>query len=139
MEYDLVKIAKQTPYPLDAFFFVQRGLDFTVRKIHGEPDPQATSGSRHISGQALCQGLREYALTQYGLLAKTVLKQWHIRGTEDFGQIVFAMVNAGLMQKTPEDSIDDFRCVFDFETAFTATLELSHASKKEKAKHAKES
>jgi uncharacterized repeat protein (TIGR04138 family) len=121
---DLIVVARATKYPLDAFDFVSRGLDFTVRRTHGEsksPEP----GTRHVSGRDLCHGLRDYAVEQYGLLARTVLRRWHIRDCEDFGHIVFAMVEAGLMHKTPDDSIRDFRDVFDFETAFRASLELS--------------
>ena len=125
MEIDLAGVAKTTKYPLDAFLFVQRGLDFTVRRTHGDPQPQQEPAERHISGQILCAGLRDYAIAQYGLLARTVLRQWHIQGTEDFGHIVFAMIEAGLMQKTPEDSLRDFASVYDFNEAFTAELQFT--------------
>ncbi len=131
MEIDLMTLAKQTAYPPEAFLFVQRGLEFTVRRVHGEKamQPQQTkvedTPSRHVSGQLLCQGLRDYALQQYGLLARTVLKQWHINSTEDFGKIVFAMVESGLMQKTDQDTVHDFVDVFDFNQAFAAELELT--------------
>ncbi len=130
MEIDLLTLAKQTAYPPEAFLFVQRGLEFTVRRVHGEKavQPQAkeeNAPSRHVSGQMLCQGLRDYALQQYGLLARTVLKQWHINSTEDFGKIVFAMVESGLMQKTDDDTVHDFVDVFDFNQAFAAELELT--------------
>jgi uncharacterized repeat protein (TIGR04138 family) len=103
-------------YPIDAFCFVQHGLEFTVRKLHGEePDPKA---SRHVSGQQLCEGLREFALNNWGLLAGTVLRRWNVTSTYDFGRIVYAMVNNGFMQKTDDDSIEDFRGVYDFRKAF---------------------
>lgn len=130
MEIDLLTLAKQSGYPAEAFLFVQRGLEYTVRRVHGErpaqPSEREKSPSRHVTGQMLCQGLRDYALQQYGLLARTVLKQWHIHSTEDFGKIVFAMVESGLMQKTPEDTVQDFVDVFDFNQAFAAELELSN-------------
>src|SRR5689334_20631101 len=76
-------------YPVDAFEFVQRGLHYTVKKIHGEMrDPEK---SRHVSGQDLCEGLREFALTEWGMLARTVLRRWNINSTMDFGRIVFAL------------------------------------------------
>jgi uncharacterized repeat protein (TIGR04138 family) len=74
--------------------------------------------NRHVGGQELCWGLRDYALEKWGLMARAVLKHWGIRSTLDFGQIVFAMVASGFMQKQPGDSIDDFRDVFDFREAF---------------------
>jgi len=105
-------------YPLEAYEFVQRGLSHTVTQIHGKRrDPDI---SMHVTGQQLCEGLRDFALSQWGLLARAVLARWNITSTWDFGRIVFAMVDNGLMQKTDEDTIDDFRNVFDFKTAFDA-------------------
>lgn len=113
-------------YPIEAFVFVQQGLSYTVAKIHGEAgDPNI---SRHISGQDLCHGLREFALSQWGLLARTVLRRWNITSTYDFGRIVFALVEAGRMQKTDEDSIEDFRGVYDFNTAFESGYRIENPS-----------
>ena len=102
-------------YPPEAYAFIQQGLSFTVQKLHGKvKDPKA---SRHVTGPDLCEGLRELALTQWGRLARTVLRRWNVTSTLDFGRIVFAMVDAGLMQKTDDDSLEDFRNVFDFRIA----------------------
>ena len=105
-------------YPVAAYQFVQEGLGYTVQKIHG-PKAQPDA-SRHVSGRQLCQGLREFALKRWGMLARTVLRRWNITSTLDFGQIVFAMIAVGHMQKTEEDTLDDFRDVFDFRSAFEA-------------------
>ena len=125
MSRELEQAVKLTHYPVDAFAFVQRGLDFTVRREYGdiedaieldlEDDDQP---SRHVTGRMLCEGLRDYAIQQYGLLAGTVLRRWHITRCEDFGHIVFAMVESGMMHKTDDDSIDDFTNVFSFRDAF---------------------
>ena len=105
-------------YPIEAYEFIQHGLQYTVNKVHGKvKDPEA---SRHVAGRDLCEGLREYALMKWGLMARTVLARWNIRKTYDFGRIVFALVDNGWMQKTDDDSIDDFRNVFEFATAFEA-------------------
>ena len=102
-------------YPPEAYAFIQQGLSFTVQKLHGKvKDPKA---NRHVSGPDLCEGLRELALNQWGRLARTVLKRWNITTTLDFGRIVFAMVEAGLMQKTDDDTLEDVRNVFDFRAA----------------------
>lgn len=127
---DLAQVAATTRYPLAAFLFVQRGLDFTVRREHGELDDEATleqamHKSRHISGETLCYGLRDYALQEYGLLARGVLRHWNVLTCEDFGAIVFAMVDAGLMAKTDDDSLDDFFGVFTFGDAFGLAVDLS--------------
>jgi len=131
---ELNEVAAKTRYPLDAFLFVQRGLDFTVRRMHGEMDPleedpddfvDEYETSRHVSGQDLCRGLRDFAIREYGMLARTVLRRWNITSCRDFGEIVFAMVEGGLMRKTDNDSIRDFHGVFDFSTAFAPDLMLS--------------
>ena len=103
-------------YPPEAYDFVQQGLSFTVQLVHGAgAKPRA---SRHVTGQDLCEGIRQFALNQYGMLASTVLRHWNITTTLDFGRIVFALIEAGQMQKTDDDTVDDFRNVYDFKTAF---------------------
>lgn len=86
-------------------------LHFTMRKI---------KPPRHVSGQELCEGIRKYAIDQFGPLARTVLEHWGIDATVDFGQIVFALVSIGLMRKTDEDSLEDFKAVYEFKDAFAS-------------------
>ena len=76
----------------------------------------------------MCDGLREFALSQWGLLARTVLRRWGISSTLDFGRIVFSLIEAGQMQKTPDDSVEDFRNVYDFRTAFESGYRIQLAS-----------
>jgi len=107
------------PFPPEAFQFVREGLAHTVETTHGShASGPLDDESRHVSGQQLCLGIRDYAIDQFGDLAGTVLRHWGIRKTEDFGKIVFAMVDAGLMRTTEDDSIEDFRDVYDFDEAF---------------------
>jgi uncharacterized repeat protein (TIGR04138 family) len=106
-------------YPIDAYEFVHRGLAHTVNQLHASASGEEPA-SRHVCGQQLCEGLRDYALSQWGLMARTVLRRWNITSTLDFGKIVFAMVDNGLMQKTEQDSLEDFRGVYDFAIAFEA-------------------
>lgn len=133
MPVELMEVAIKSRFPAEAFVFVQKGLDFTVKHLHGDlpdgeqPDPHAHP-ERHVTGHQLCEGLRDFAIDQYGLLARPVLKRWGIRRSEDFGEIVFAMVEAGLMFKTDSDTLDDFRGVFDFADAFTPPLTLAGAA-----------
>lgn len=107
-------------YPLEAFKFVREGLSYTADRVHEQhEDDDVAELDRHVTGQQLCLGLRDYAIWQYGLMAPAVLEHWNILRTDDFGRIVFAMIDAGLMSKTSDDSIDDFRAVFDFSEAFS--------------------
>lgn len=96
-------------YPEQAYEFVREGLDFTVRKL---------DKPRHVSGRELLEGIRDFALQEFGPMAKTILSDWGIKRTEDIGEIVFNMVESGLLGKTDEDSREDFKDGYDFETAF---------------------
>jgi uncharacterized repeat protein (TIGR04138 family) len=108
-------------YPREAYKFVQEGLAHTVGKIHAEtPEDE----SHHVTGQQLSEGLREYALLKWGMLARTVLRRWNITGTYDFGRIVFALVEHGHMAKTDEDTVEDFKNVYDFKNAFDADYKI---------------
>jgi uncharacterized repeat protein (TIGR04138 family) len=123
----LQQLAKDSgQYPPEAYEFIQRGLSYTVEKLHGsEADPHA---NRHVSGRQLSEGLREFALTQWGMLARTVLREWGIHSTLDFGRIVFSLIAAEQMQKTDDDTLEDFRNVFDFKHAFEAGYRIQITS-----------
>ena len=110
-------------YPPAAFGFMQEGLDYTVRKMHG-PHSRKSDQSRHVSGQDLCEGLRELALAKWGRMARTVFRRWNITSTADFGRIVFAMIERQQMQKTDEDTPEDFKDVYDFKTVFEARYRI---------------
>lgn len=108
-------------YPPVAFEFVERGLSHTVQAIRS---PTAADEERHVTGQELCRGLRDYAISQWGMLARTVLERWNITSTMDFGRIVYALIEGGLMQKRDEDSIEHFRNVYDFAQVFEADYKI---------------
>lgn len=110
-------------YPIEAYEFVQRGLAYTVGQIHSSN--RAAGGPRHVTGRQLCHGLRQYALEQWGMLARIVLRRWNITSTVDFGRIVFSLVEHRVMATTPDDSIDDFRGVYDFHSAFESAYRMA--------------
>ncbi len=109
-------------YPQSAYDFVRHGLMHTVKLVHGEQslhlDLPPEDESRHVNGQQLCFGLKDFAIERYGLLAQVVLGHMHIRRTEDFGRIIFAMVEGGLMRKTEHDNFEDFQGMYDFDEVF---------------------
>lgn len=73
---------------------------------------------RHVTGRELSIGLRDFAQSRYGLLAGAVLRRWGFSRTEDFGVVVYAMIERGEMKASAEDSPEDFRDVYDFDAAF---------------------
>ena len=100
-----------------AYDFVRLGLDHTVKELR-KKDSARAERSRHVSGPELLEGLRAYALEQYGPLAKTVLNAWGIRRCSDFGDIVFNLIEYNVFSKTEKDRREDFSEVFDFDEAF---------------------
>lgn len=115
-EVDLAQLhAAAGNYPKEAFLFVQQGLALTAMRVHGAPGAPAGG---HVSGQQLCLGLADVAIERFGLLAQPVLARWNIHRTEDFGKIVFGLIECGQMSKTPQDSPEDFRSVYEFDEAF---------------------
>ena len=100
-------------------------LGFSAKAVKG-PYEALPEEDRHITGQQLCLGLRELAIEKYGLLAPVVLEHWRVRRTFDFGRIVFAMIEAGLMTKTHRDSLEDFQGVYDFDEAFSREALVAH-------------
>lgn len=101
--------SKDLRYKADAYEFVMQALWFTQKKL---------KRPGHISGKELLEGIKEFALDQYGPMAKTVIHYWGINATEDFGEIVFNMVNSGLMRKNEQDSCDEFKNGYEFDKAF---------------------
>lgn len=109
--------AHDTRYAVQAFELVRGGLDHTVKK-HGRQSVEKRS--KHVSGGELCDGIREYALERYGVMAATLLPRWGIRQTDDFGAIVFLLVDARVLGKTEDDTPEQFAHQFSFHEAFKA-------------------
>ncbi len=106
--------AKDPRYHRDAYQFVREALDHTQKSIVRENKGKI----RHVTGQELLGGIREYALVQFGPMALMLFGEWGVRKCEDFGEIVFNMVEIGLLAKTDNDSRADFAGGYNFEEAF---------------------
>ncbi len=96
-------------YARDAYEFVREALEYTRIWMDRRG---------HVTGQELLEGIRKYALDQFGPMAKTVLNLWGINSCEDFGIIVFNLVDRNVLAKTSDDCLDDFRSGYDFDEAF---------------------
>lgn len=107
-------VASDPRYQRDAYVFLRDALDFTTKqqkKLKGV-------SVRHVSGPELLDGVRRYALKEFGPMVITVFDNWGVRSCEDIGNIVFNLIGAGVFGKTEEDSIEDFKNVYDFAEAF---------------------
>ena len=110
-------------YPPEAYEFLHEGLGRAVKDVHGEAaiETETEPGQTHVTGRQMCEGLRGLAVERWGMLATTVLSHWNIHGTIDFGNMVYLLIQHNFMRKTDDDSIEDFRKVFDFGEAFDRT------------------
>jgi uncharacterized repeat protein (TIGR04138 family) len=107
-------LARDMRFSRDAYVFVREALDFTQKLISRENQGRV----RHVTGQELLDGIRQLALKEFGPMAMTVLEEWGIKRCQDFGEIVFNMVEAGLLAKTEKDTLNDFQKGYDFTEAF---------------------
>lgn len=109
-------ILKDPRYKYAAYQFVMAAIGYTQKKLNK---------FRHVTGQDLLEGIREYALDEFGPLTYEVFKHWGVNSTVDIGNIVFNMVDFGLMGKTEEDSLDDFKESYDFKKVFVDDYKMT--------------
>lgn len=104
-------------YAKKAYDFVRQGLDHTVKELRKQ-DPKRAAKSFHVTGPELLEGMRSYALDQFGPLAKTVLNSWGLTRCRDFGAIVFNLIEYNVFSKTDNDRLEDFSDIYSFDDAF---------------------
>ncbi|MFI5336471.1 MAG: Minf_1886 family protein [Opitutales bacterium] len=100
-----------------AYVFVRHALDHTVKELK-KRQPDRALKSQHVTGPELLQGIRSYALDQYGPLTKTVLNTWGVSHCSEFGDIVFNLIEYNVFSKTENDRREDFADLYDFDEAF---------------------
>jgi uncharacterized repeat protein (TIGR04138 family) len=115
----ILAIVRRDPrFGPQAYYFIFDALDYTLTHL---------GNTRHVTGVELLRGIRGYAVEQFGFLARTVLAEWGLHQTEDFGDIVFNLVEAGLLSRSEHDTREDFRRVYDFDEAFERDFRKSLA------------
>lgn len=108
-----MELARREPrYSYEAYQFVCDAVNFTQERLgHTEPE----SDDAHVNGEELLRGACEFAVQEYGLMAPVVFKLWGIRTSDDFGEMVFRLIDAEKLSKSENDAPDDFRGLFDLE------------------------
>jgi uncharacterized repeat protein (TIGR04138 family) len=129
-------LAKDRRYKFDAYVFVFEALNY-AQKVLGFGAEQSAEeeglgakssdkrAERHLTGQQLCEAIRQFALEQYGYMAKCVLNSWGVHSTSDFGNIVFNLIEIKQMKKTRHDRREDFDSVFDFEEGLVQDFKIT--------------
>ena len=98
-----------TRYRPDSYEFVLEALSFTQKKCRR---------TKHVTGEELLHGIKDLLMERFGPMALAVLRYWRVYATEDFGNIVFNLVEKKVLSKTEEDDIQVFRNKYDFEEVF---------------------
>lgn len=127
-------LLQQDPrYPIEAYQFLRDALSYASEtlgygnrgRIEVDDPLEASPGKEnHLTGNELCEAIRQYAIDQYGLMAISVLSSWNIKATDDFGEIVYHMIEIGLMKKSDEDKKEHFHSVYDFQDVFVNQFEI---------------
>lgn len=105
---------KDPRFTRGAYEFLFEALDFTMRDLARE---NCAAAGRHVTARELLEGLRDYALQEFGPLAFLTLRRMGLTSCDDVGDIVFLLVGCGLLAKKPTDRRRDFSRVYDFEAA----------------------
>jgi uncharacterized repeat protein (TIGR04138 family) len=107
-------LQKDSRFDAEAYNFVYEALDYTLKHlVKNQRRP-----NQHVTGPELLEGIRQYGIEQFGCLAQTVLESWGVYETQDFGEIVFNLVEHDLMGKQDSDHREDFKSVYDFSEVF---------------------
>lgn len=102
-------ISRDKRYKTQAYSFVMAAVEHTINLLE-EP--------RHVTAGELLDGIRGSAMKQYGPMAKQVFNFWGVTETRDFGNIVYNLIDEGLLSKNDEDSLEDFASIYDFTKVF---------------------
>ena len=109
-------------YPRAAYEMMPVILDYTVRKHNARQRSgdasELEAEDRHVTGQQLAEGFRDYLLDEYGPFAEDIVNDLNLHATIDIGHLLFNLISVGCFGKTPEDRLEDFDQVYDFEEAF---------------------
>jgi uncharacterized repeat protein (TIGR04138 family) len=112
-------IEKDPRYAKEAYLFLKEALEFTIKqKRRGKSE----AGS-HVDAGELMDGFRQLALKEFGPMVMTVLEYWGLALSDDVGQMVFNLIDAGVFGKTESDSVEDFHGALDFHAAFVEPFE----------------
>jgi uncharacterized repeat protein (TIGR04138 family) len=124
-------LAADKRYDAEAYNFVYEALDWTLKNV-----ASGRRSNQHVTGQELLEGIRQLAIEQFGCLSQAVFESWGIHATNDFGEIVFNLVEYDLMGKQESDSKGDFDRVYDFEEAFDVAPVFCYAPERDEWKTA---
>jgi uncharacterized repeat protein (TIGR04138 family) len=119
-------IREDARYSYEAYEFVSDAVTFTQDRLgRGADEDESPEVDRHVSGGELLRGACELAVRQFGMMAPVVFRQWGVRTTDDFGELVFRLIKVGRLSQSDNDDPADFHDVFDLTKVLTDGFELT--------------
>ena len=116
-------VDKDCRFSMQSYQFIFEALDYTASHL-GKKYNSSIEEERHVTGQELSEGIKQFAMEKFGYMTRIVLEQWGITKSGDFGEIVFNLVDSGLMGKTETDTLEDFKDLYDFYSEFDEKFKL---------------
>ncbi|HMP18357.1 MAG TPA: hypothetical protein PKD72_15135 [Gemmatales bacterium] len=128
----LMDLCRRDPrYPFEAYEFIFSALGYVQEKMIRERKKSPKDAAalpeqeRHVTGQQLAEGCRDFALQEFGMMAGTVFRNWNIHKTDDIGELVYNLIELKLLTKTDTDRKEDFHNVYDMSTAFSTGFQFN--------------
>ena len=106
-------VQREKRFDPGAYFLLKDALDFTLKRTREESGEE-----RHVSGEELIYGFRDYAIQEFGPMAHTLLREWGVHTCSDVGDMVFELIEEGMFGKQDSDTREDFADHYDFDEAF---------------------
>ena len=129
MDAKILELIRTNPrYSYEGYDFVCEAVTFTqdrLGRIGEDADDDEDDPERHVSGEELLRGACDLAIREFGMMAPTVFRHWGIRETDDVGEMVFHLIEAGKLSKSERDDPEQFRAIFDLEKALAEGFSLT--------------
>lgn len=127
----IIKIRATDPrFTPAAYHFIRQSLDHSIARFNRNGPEKKPA---HVSGKELLEGFRDLALKEFGPMAKTVLGEWGILRCSHVGEIVFQLVQYGILGKSETDKPDDFQEIWTFSEAFESPFQPKPQSPKKRS------
>src|SRR4051812_33037926 len=126
MDPKILELIRDDPrFAYEAYLFVSDAVKFTQDRLGRSPEDDDPDADRHVSGAELLRGACELAVREIGMMAPGAFRQWGVRTTDDFGELVFRLIKVGELSQSDDDDPADFHDVFDLEKALAEGFELT--------------
>lgn len=124
---DIAEIVRRDRrYAYEAYEFIFEALSHTQQRVGRQPrDGELIGEEHHVSGREIVEGAVDLARREFGMLARTVFRQWGIDRSDDLGEIVFNLIDANLLSKTERDRRTDFEGICEMDHALTDGYTIS--------------